>query len=193
MKPVLVFVHGAFSTPNTFNYFRKEFADYPQMSFAYDWNDPPSQVGHTLATQVIATHPTSKIVLLGHSLGGNVIINALPHLQNRVDHVITYASPLGGSHHAVLVGLFSRLRVFTHIRPASSEIRLVKRLARQHSDLITSFVANRGPLSDRNDGVVTVASQRAARGLKYISVATNHMELLLSDNVVEKTRQIIEQ
>jgi len=193
MKPTLVFIHGAFSTPEAFNYFRLQFADYNQFSFTYDWNDHPSQVGQDLAEMLIDRQVPAPFILLGHSLGGNVAISALPCINELVQQVITYASPLGGSPHAILAGLFSRAKIFAHIAPRSSEIKLIKKTAKQYTDKITSFIAERGPISNHNDGVITVASQRAVRGLEYVPVATNHMEILLSNNVVSQTRQIIEQ
>jgi len=193
--PTIVFVHGAFSTPDAFNYFKTQLTDYPQLSFSYDWNNPTSQVGQDLVEYVVNRTSTRQIVLLGHSLGGNVAIHSLPHFSQHdavtVDHVCTYGSPFGGSKYASLVGLFSKASVFEHITPSSTQIRSLKPIVKQHTN-ITSFVTTRGPLSSLNDGVVTVASQTALPGVHYVTVDTNHMEVLLSDHVIAATRQFIE-
>jgi pimeloyl-ACP methyl ester carboxylesterase len=195
MTPTIVFVHGAFSTSNAFNYFRTQLTDFPQLSFSYDWNDPTSKVGCDLATYVTNHATTDRVVLLGHSLGGNVALHSLKHFNQhgapKVSHICTYGSPFGGSKYATVVGLFSKAPVFDHIVPSSAEIRALKKIAHDNSN-ITSFVTTRGPLSSTNDGVVTVASQTALPGVNYINVATNHMEVLLSDHVIAATRQFIE-
>lgn len=195
MRPTIVFVHGAFSSANAFNYFRVCLADYPQLSYTYDWNDPTSDVGCELAAFVVANVTTPTVILIGHSLGGNVAIQSLPHFPLQggpaVKQVITYASPLGGSSHASMMRLFSTARVFSHIQPKSTQVRMLKRIVRDYP-IVTSFVTNRGPLSSMNDGVVTVASQTAIDGIHYIPVATNHMEVLLSDDVITATKTIID-
>jgi pimeloyl-ACP methyl ester carboxylesterase len=195
MTPTIVFVHGAFSTPNAFNYFRTQLTDFPQLSFSYDWNDRTSKVGSDLATYVVNNVTTDTVVLLGHSLGGNVSLHSLKHFHQHgaptVKHVCTYGSPFGGSRYATVVGLFSKAPIFDYIAPSSSEIRSLKKIARDNTN-ITSFVTTRGPLSTNNDGVVTVASQTTLPGVNYINVATNHMEVLLSDHVIAATRQFIE-
>lgn len=196
MIPTIVFVHGAFSTPNAFNYFKTQLTDFPQLSFSYDWNDRTSKVGSELATYVTNNAPTDTVVLLGHSLGGNVALHSLKYFHQhgapRVKHICTYGSPFGGSRYASVVGLFSKAPIFDYIVPSSAEIRSLKKIAKDNSSIITSFVTTRGPLSSSNDGVVTVASQTALPGVNYVNVATNHMEVLLSDHVIAATRQFIE-
>jgi len=193
MNPTLVFVHGAFSSPTAFNYFRVSLHDYPQLSFTYNWDEPPSKTGKELAT-FVRTTAQGPVILLGHSLGGNVALHSIPHLIDTVqlNHVITYSSPFGGSDHAFLLGMLSKAPIFSHLRPSSPEIKSLSKIARLALVNVTSFVTTRGPLSAMNDGVVTVASQKALQGPNYIEVVTNHMEVLLSDLVVASTRQIIQ-
>jgi pimeloyl-ACP methyl ester carboxylesterase len=193
-KPTLIFVHGAFSTPLAFNYFKHHFRDHPQLSFTYDWNTPTHKVGQDLYQFVVDCSSTQSVILCGHSLGGNVALHSLPHFDQttRVDmqHVFTYGSPFGGSHHAALIRLFSPQPVFTHIRPLSADIVKLPEITRNRSN-ITSFITTRGPTSNTSDGVVTVASQMRLTTPQYIEVATNHMEVLMSDAVVDQMRQII--
>lgn len=195
MKPTIIFVHGAFSSSVVFNYFKVCLVDYPQLSYTYDWNEQTSAVGADLAQFVTSVVPPGPIVLLGHSLGGNVAIQSIPHFAalgtHPVRHVITYGSPLGGSPHAALMKLFSTASVFSHIQPKSKEVRMLKQIVTDFP-IVTSFVTNRGPLSNANDGVVTVASQMAITGIQYVPVATNHMEVLLSDDVIIATKKIID-
>lgn len=190
----IVFVHGAFSTGRAFNYFKTKFQEYQQLSFTYDWNDSPIVVGKQLAEFISTNVKTTNIILMGHSLGGNVSIHSLPNMPAgiKVSKVFTYGSPLGGSPHALLIGMFSSESVFGHLRPTSMEIRTLKKIASANRQTITSFVTTKGPLSDANDGVVTVKSQTAINGLPYIKVATNHMEVLLCDAVIDSTRKLIE-
>ena len=66
-----------------------------------------------------------KVHLVGHSLGGVIIAQALvdPRLNGRVDTVITLGSPFGGSPWAALLPLFEIVRA---LRPGSP---LLRRLA----------------------------------------------------------------
>lgn len=199
MKPTLVFIHGAFSGPSAFHYFARSFADYQCVSFAYNWNTKPSLIGRELADFVTMTVRTPSVILLGHSLGGNVAIHSLASFDGSIPfiikRVITYSSPIGGSAPARFLRLVSKAQIFEHIHPSSWEVQTLQDIALQHHQYrsnITCFVSNRGPISRLSDGVITVASQTAIPGLHYIPVATNHINVLLSDSVIATTRQLIE-
>jgi triacylglycerol lipase len=65
---------------------------------------------------------TAKVHLVGHSLGGLIIAQALTHrrLAGRVDLVVTLASPFGGSPLAGLLPIGPLVRA---LRPGSSLLR----------------------------------------------------------------------
>jgi pimeloyl-ACP methyl ester carboxylesterase len=185
--PTIVFVHGAFSSGQNFNYYKTQLAHYSSVVFEYDWNEPTMDVAKTLCGVVESIH--GPVVLVGHSLGGNVsVLAAGVYRPTNLVGVITISSPLGGSTAAKWLRQVSRDPVFSHITPRSKHI-----LALQHAHPtvpVDSIVTTRSYapsfilVAPETDGVVSIRSQTALPYPTYTSISNGHLDVLLSNEAV---------
>ena len=86
------------------------------------------RLAHQLVTEVentLAHSSADKVHLVGHSLGGVIIAQAItdPRLHGRVDTVVTLGSPFGGSPWATMLPFFESVRALRQGSP------LLRRLA----------------------------------------------------------------
>ena len=205
-KSLIVYVHGALSTRNSWNYIRQKFSEKledvsekPVEEFIkYDLN---KELADDIVTKMVATiskligkGDIDKLVLIGHSFGGVLSVEAARELSDDLESlkikckIITLSAPFAGSEIA------SMLRI---LKPLSLFFKNVG-----HGDFIQAFCKRKLPykthmfvtteggvdwMPQANDGVVTVASQKFFENdpLATIQEAkVNHFEILLSDVVV---------
>lgn len=182
MNPVW-YVHGANSTPVSFNYIRHRLPDHTYREIAYNHRGPVMHVVDALVEAVEAS-PT-PVTLVGHSLGG-VIAVAAAQRSAKVDKVCTIASPLGGSKVASLMRWIAPSQLLEDIHPYAPLISQVRngRLKVPTMSIVT-IAGHNNMIAGENDGVVTVDSQEAIIGPVYIRLRMNHFEVLLSDDAVD--------
>lgn len=182
MNPIW-YIHGASSTPRSFNYLKSELPAHEFEDIQYTHDRPVIRVLDALVEK-IESSPV-PVNLVGHSLGG-VLAVAASQRSNKVANVVTMASPLGGSQVAALMRWISPSQLLDDIHPHSSLIKTVKRTPNRCT--IMSIVTTGGGismLSGENDGVVTTESQTAISGPVYLRVPVNHFEVLLCRESVE--------
>ena len=168
---MICWIHGAMSTPRSFNYIRSNLPDHPELVFEYSVNTP---IRDNLAvlTELLENNPVTAIV--GHSLGG--VLGTLMKIRLGIPKIVTLASPLGGSMIANFLPVSRMLYDVASVRPIYKEIA---RHSFDHSSLCI-VTSNDGGYSD---GVVTVQSQLSAHGCKIKHVDINHFEVLLDPYV----------
>lgn len=198
MKNELWFIHGANASPGSFTYIKEKlredeaFFDTTFVDVNYDCSEKLAGIVKEIANDCSKDIPISFI---GHSLGG-VIATAvtqrirLYELPVDVKKVVTLASPLGGSESAdYLKWLYPSYTLFKNISTKNKLITDLKLVGAVVPTLSLVTTSGNNPLyPTANDGVVTVNSQRALRGVDYIEVPHNHFEVLLSKNVVDHMR-----
>jgi pimeloyl-ACP methyl ester carboxylesterase len=205
LGPAIVYVHGAFASRQSMplNYYKVNLKHYDGFDFIYDWNTPTDQVGAALSEFINTQIPNADVFVIGHSLGGNVALHSALHIaqhdirnsagHRKIKHIFTVGSPLGGSKAALLLKYgYNAPEVFSHITPNNPNITALRRWS---GVPVTSFVTTKGVHSkwmQQNDGVVTVASQKAVGYPTYIEVDCGHMEVLLSDAVVNTISSTIQ-
>ncbi|QAA80448.1 hypothetical protein EI546_01310 [Aequorivita sp. H23M31] len=106
---IAVFVHGLFSTPDTWKSFIPEFKNKTNfnytriMTFGYDSSINIDQNGQKLAELINSKFSGIKVDLIGHSMGGLVSRSAIENhnADIQVNNLITLGSPHKGSPLAV--------------------------------------------------------------------------------------------
>lgn len=191
----IVYVHGAFSSGQNFNYYKTQLADYRSSTFEYDWNEPTVRVGKKLG-DVVSAIP-GPVVLVGHSLGGNVsLLAAGVYRPKNLVGVVTIASPLGGSVAATWLRRVSRDPVFAHITPRSGNITMLRQLP--PTVPVNSIVTTRSYapsfmlVAPETDGVVSIQSQTALPYPTYATINNGHLDVLLSDEAARLIAQILQ-
>lgn len=207
-KTLIVYVHGALSTRNSWNYIRQKLSDKIQEA----GSEPPTEefIKYNLnrelspditdkivekVTSLIDKQGFDKLVMIGHSFGGVLSVAAVREMMSFLEakkikpKVITLSAPFGGSEIAAV------LRI---MKPGSLFFKNVG----HHGDFVQAFRKQRLPckthafitteggadwMPQANDGVVTIDSQTYFERDPLITMQeakVNHFEILLSDLVV---------
>jgi len=189
------FIHGANATPTSFNYIKEslerdpELNEYKFVDIIYDCQENLKSIISVLARSA----PKDKqLYIIGHSLGGVVAVGVSQKIIQfdmpvSLRGVITMSSPFGGSESAdYLRWLYPQYHLFRSISTTSRVITDLKSVGAVVPTLSLVTTSGNNPLfSSANDGVVTVASQRALKKSVYVEMPYNHFEVLVSTETVQ--------
>jgi predicted alpha/beta hydrolase family esterase len=195
------YIHGANASSTSFNRIDEKLHEDTRLAAAsvvkvsYNCHEPLEDIVNQLAHKL---PKNEEVYLIGHSLGGVLAVATAQQafeddLPVKIGGVITLASPMGGSESAdVLQWIFPAYHLFKNI---STRSRLIQGVQSHSVPVpVLSFITTSGnnPLiHEANDGVVTIASQRALPGAHRIEMPFNHFEVLLSDDVVDHIKNFI--
>lgn len=180
-KPIVWYIHGANASPRSFAFIKRELPKHDFEDVSYDSACSALTLANTLATK--AEQQRRPIYLVGHSLGGLIAIAAAQR-SDRIVKTATISSPLGGVRIASLMRWIIPHQVMDDICPSSRLIDQVNNVSLPTDLMCIVSTAGSTPLiSEKNDGVVTIASQTNIAGPHYVHVPLNHFEVLLSTEV----------
>lgn len=181
---LLVYIHGASATSESFNYIRQHIKGN-ELLINYDsrngFERNLSNMRELLSAQ-------RDMFFICHSLGGIYALHLAAEFPDQVLGAVTLSTPYGGAEVADVAKYFLPYsRLLKDIGPTS--------LAMKHARSInitqpwTNVVTTQGSapwIPAPNDGVVTISSQRK-RGdiMELIELDCNHYEVVLNDQVIE--------
>lgn len=186
----IIYIHGAHATPLSFSYIKSHLPAHEYVNFAYSCDGPLTLIVDQLDQFI--KQLAEPVYIVAHSLGG-VLATLVSHECRNVKKIVSISSPYAGSKSATMLQwLFPNTRLFKDIAPASDFIQSID-LTKGAAPTL-AFVTTDGEspmIKEKNDGVVTVESQTALEYAKYHFIHLNHFEVLLSDEVVDTTKQFI--
>jgi pimeloyl-ACP methyl ester carboxylesterase len=183
--PIFWYIHGANSTPASFNFIRDQLPRHESIDYSYGHTEPLQRVVDRMVARANDPSSARPIYLVGHSLGG-VIAAAVAQRSDRVEKVATIAAPFGGSNVAALMRWLTPCQLFEDIHPNAAIMSAIRRAPPLRNCLSIVTTSGGTPLmSEENDGVVSVASQIALKGPMYLRTPSNHFESLLSLEVID--------
>jgi pimeloyl-ACP methyl ester carboxylesterase len=181
---LLVYIHGANATSESFNYIRKHIGGN-DFVVNYDSRNGFQKNLEDISAQI---KNFNNVFFICHSLGG---IYAL-HLANKFPKIVvgavTLSTPYGGAEVADVAKYFLPYsRLLKDIGPNSWAMREASKIHVQHPWCNIVTVCGDTPwVMGKNDGVVTIASQKHhGEDMDLIEVEYNHYEVVLSDQVVK--------
>jgi pimeloyl-ACP methyl ester carboxylesterase len=184
----LVYIHGASATSESFNYIKSKIGSGIDIDY-----DSGNGFANNLASMKLSLMNTQDIFFIAHSLGGIYSLHLANHMPKQVLGAVTMSTPYGGAEVADYAKYFIPFsRLMRDIGPASEPMRQAHKIKVQHP--WTNIVTVRGQspwMLAPNDGVVTIASQRAHPDMELIEVDYNHYEVVLTDYVVDIIKQRI--
>jgi pimeloyl-ACP methyl ester carboxylesterase len=186
VSPLIIYVHGAGATPKSFAYIQSQLPEHEAIGFAYNTNGP-SEVA-IMALGDLIRKQTQPVYLVAHSLGGLISFHAA--FRAEVAGIVTIATPFGGSKPATLLRWIFDSVLLEELQPYSKLVRAVRERALPCP--VTTIVTTAGALPfmrEPNDGVVTVASQRAIAATEVVVLPTNHFECLMSQETLDVITQ----
>lgn len=178
-------IHGAFSTPTIFNYARSKIRAEWQM---FDYSDEVNYFEN------ICEHAIDQITdpchVIGHSMGGLIALFLAGH--HHVKSITTIASPLDGLDVNVMQTYMSRSSFIRELQKGS---RFIRNLHEQAYPMpVQHIITTRGfnpYMSDDNDGVVALRSQRGWATGTVHEIAANHAEIMQHDDCIKLIKKFI--
>jgi pimeloyl-ACP methyl ester carboxylesterase len=179
----LVYIHGANATSESFNYIRNKI-NGPDVICNYDSRNGFENNLKDLIKQLEAV---DDIFFIAHSLGGIYALHIANAMPNQVIGAVTLSTPYGGAEVADYAKYFLPFsRLMRDIGPSSWVMRQADRIKIQHPWTNVVTVTGQSPfMVERNDGVVTIASQKRHADMELVEVDYNHYEVVLSDTIVD--------
>ena len=181
----IVYIHGASATSESFNYIRKQISRDCDIVINYD-----SRNGFEKNLKDIKDllDPEEKVFFIAHSLGGIYALHLADYFPNKVLGAVTLSTPYGGAEIADVAKYFLPYsRLLKDIGPNSWAMKHSRNI--QTLPKWTNVVTTKGNapwVPGRNDGVVTISSQRYREDImELVEVETNHYEVVLNDEVIE--------
>ena len=176
-----VFIHGAFSAPSTFNYFREVHKWNNEIVVKYDSSEHLLRVLEKIRNEIL-DKSQEPVNIVGHSLGG-VIGIALANTGLNVNKIVTMAAPTGG------IGSFWPPKTIGY------ELKRLAKYAQSISiphQFYVTCAGNNPWLLSKNDGVVSIASQMSIEDANYIQIESNHFEILMNKIVLKNIVKFFE-
>lgn len=181
---VIVYIHGAGASKDSFNYIRHHMSDYKENCFEYDIQDGFKNNLEKLSSKL---YRLTDVFFVGHSMGGIYALNLANRFPKKVLGAVTLSTPYGGVEIADYVKYFFPFyQLIRDIGPNSKPIRQTEEITIKHP--WTQIVTTNGTspwIHQENDGVVTVASQKHKKGMELITLHNNHYEVVISPKVVD--------
>ena len=186
----IVYIHGASATSESFNYIREHIGG-DDLVINYD-----SALGFENNLEMMQALLTDEdeMFFIAHSLGGIYSLHLSNLLPSQVLGAVTLSTPYGGAEHADFVKYFLPFsKLLRDIGPNSWPMRQADNIEIHHPwcNIVTTK-GNAPWIHGKNDGVVTVASQRHhSEGMELIEIDYNHYEVVLSEHVVKLIQERI--
>ena len=182
---LLVYIHGASATSESFNYIRKHITGHEDLVINYDSRNGFEKNLADMMYQLSGYH---SIFFICHSLGGIYALHLANAIPEQVLGAVTLSTPYGGAEIADVAKYFMPYsRLLKDIGPSSWAMRQGDQIDIHHPWTNIVTVKGNSPwVPSPNDGVVTVSSQKHhEQGMELIELDYNHYEVVLSDQVVD--------
>lgn len=186
---LLVYIHGASATSESFNYIRKHITGHEDLVINYDSRNGFEKNLADMRYQLSNYH---SIFFICHSLGGIYALHLANELGNKVLGAVTLSTPYGGAEVADVAKYFLPYsRLLKDIGPRSWAMQHAAAIKIAHPWTNVVTVKGTSPwVPQPNDGVVTIASQKQHQeGMELIELDYNHYEVVLSDRVIELIKE----
>lgn len=188
---LLVYIHGASATSESFNYIRKQITGHEDLVINYDSRNGFEKNLADMRYQLGNYH---SMFFICHSLGGIYALHLANELGDRVLGAVTLSTPYGGAEVADVAKYFLPYsRLLKDIGPRSWAMQHAATIDIPHPWTNVVTVKGTSPwVPQPNDGVVTIASQKTRSDImELIELEYNHYEVVLSDRTVDIIKERI--
>lgn len=185
---MIVYIHGASATAESFNYIRDHISG-ENICLEYD---SKNGFAENLAIMANTIKKYDKIFFIAHSLGGIYSLHLAQMFPEKVLGAVTLSTPYGGSKSADYVKYFLPFsRLMRDIGPNSFPMREMNKVKIFWPWCNIVTVNGQSPfMTEKNDGVVTIASMKhLADKMEIVEVGINHYEVVISSQVIDIIKQ----
>ena len=202
MSDTVVLVHGIWMTGLEMSWLARRLRDCGYRTVVFRYHSLRRPVAHNaqrLRRRIQALGDT-RVHLVGHSLGGLVILRALHEQADLVTgHIVLLGSPVNGS---VIARRLSRSRLFRWLIGKSGEQALLGDRSRWHGRQSLGVITGTRPVGvgrllggfdGPNDGTVAVSETLLENVAASVSLPSSHFGLLLSKAVAAAVCRFLKQ
>jgi pimeloyl-ACP methyl ester carboxylesterase len=184
----LVYIHGASATSESFNYIRSKLGTGIDINY-----DSRNGFENNLKNMLSQLMDVKDIVFIAHSLGGIYALHIANSMPNQVLGAVTLSTPYGGAEVADYAQYFLPFsRLMRDIGPNSWAMRQADQIKIQHPWTNVVTLQGQSPfMLAPNDGVVTIASQQAHKGMDLVDANFNHYEVVLAEPIIKVIKERI--
>jgi len=189
---MVVYIHGASATAESFNYIRDHIKE-KDIAIEYD---SANGFENNLKEMQLVIQKYKDVVFICHSLGGIYALHLANSFPERIKGAITLSTPYGGAEVADYAKYFLPFsRLMRDIGPGSWPMKTAKNIKVTHPWLNIVSTSGKSPwMNVPNDGVVTIASMKKhSEDMDIIEVEVNHYEIVISNKVVDIIKNRLEQ
>jgi pimeloyl-ACP methyl ester carboxylesterase len=188
---MIVYIHGANATAESFNFIREHIKD-KNIAIEYD---SAHGFEENLNEMKVVVQKYTNIIFICHSLGGIYALHLANAFPDRVKGAITMSTPYGGAEVADYVKYFLPFsRLLKDIGPTSWPMQTAKNIKIKHPWINIVSTAGKSPwMNVPNDGIVTIVSMKKhQQDMDIIEVDVNHYEVVISHRVLDIIKQRLE-
>jgi pimeloyl-ACP methyl ester carboxylesterase len=181
---MIIYIHGANSTQESFNYIRSVIVSN-DMCLEYSSKDGFEK---NLENMALKIQSIDSIFFIAHSLGGIYALHLANMFPEKIQGAVTLSTPYGGSKVAEYAKYFLPFnKLMQDVGSCSMPVLLANKINIKWPwcNVVTTAGAS-AFMSEPNDGVVSVASMQHAQGrMETIDLRVNHYEVVLSHNTID--------
>lgn len=184
---MIVYIHGASATAESFSYIRQFVRDHfeePDIMLEYKSDNGFQNNLDSMKGQL---DDAERLFFISHSLGGIYALNLANYYSETTHGGVSLSTPYGGCAEADFARYFLPFsRLMRDIGTMSTPMIDAKKLpAPKNWTQVVTTVGQSPWIKAPNDGVVTLKSMNHRRDFELVEVALNHYEVVLSSQVVE--------
>ena len=181
---MLVYIHGASATCESFNYIR-DHIDEENICLAYE-----SKNGffNNLEEMSKVIAGLDKVFFIAHSLGGIYALHLAELFPDKILGAVTLSTPYGGSRTADYVKYFLPFsRLMRDIGPNSEPMQNINQIDIKWPWTNVVTIKGASPfIVEPNDGVVTIDSMKHLEdNMEIVEVLINHYEIVMSVQTID--------
>jgi pimeloyl-ACP methyl ester carboxylesterase len=190
--PTIVFLHGAWASPNCFNYIREKLVKHRAILPEYAFGPALYDIARSVAYDINSQLKTDEYILIGHSLGG-VLGYRLALDDQRCKKLVTISSPFNGSVHAATAhNLIEPWPPKTDLVPSSEFLTRLRTSEAKFKSLSLISTGGKIPMfNEPNDNVISVATQINSPIANQKTIETTHSEILQHETTVKEIQRFI--
>jgi pimeloyl-ACP methyl ester carboxylesterase len=174
-------IHGAFSTPRIFSYLKLSFPEY-EWKFL-DYRTQVSDIKSIINDGLNMNSDDDSYHVIGHSMGGLIALSF--EEMSWAKSIATISTPLGGLDINLMQTYLSRSQFLSEIASSGKFISSLQ--AKEIIKPTLHIVSTNGfnpYVYEKNDGVVTVRSQKLSPRGSIKEVEANHSEVMMHEDTI---------
>jgi hypothetical protein len=190
----IIYVHGASSTPTSFNYISQNLPEHERLDFSYDSLKELEKTVYKLYDFL----PDEEHCVVTHSMGGIIgvattYLNSFRGDKKKTKKMVTLSSPFCGSKMAnYLKWMYPKYGLFDNV---STNNPMILSIQERGAIIPTLNIITKGGespvIQEENDGVISVSSQISLRSCTRKIIDVNHFEVLMSPDVTTAIKEYL--